>query len=250
MRPKRSFSISLSLSGWLILAAACLVAVAVVALTAVRAQGSDVPDINNSQAAGTAEQAPEAPPEVPPAPDCGGNLPTINGECISPDELGSAGGSLEGGGEVMAGAGPRRHSYITSANYETNHVLTACAAGYHMASLWEILDVSNLVYDYDHPAAKRQADSGFGPPSYWYGWVRTGYGSSDSGTTGTGNCHAWTSASSADHGVAIKLSNMWETAPGDILTWDATSFTCDYIGPVWCVVDIGAVYLPLVMRRH
>jgi hypothetical protein len=120
-----------------------------------------------------------------------------------------------------------------------------------MASLWEILDVSNMVYDYDHPAAHVKADSGNGPPSGWYGWVRTGWAASTSDIAGTGNCLAWTSTSSGDSTVAVRLATAWETAPGDIGPWDATSFTCNFNGPVWCVGDFGsgAVYLPLIMKN-
>jgi len=142
-----------------------------------------------------------------------------------------------------------RHVYLTKTNYATNQVRTACASGYHTASFWEIVDVSNLIYDYDHPAAYTQADSGYGPPSYWYGWVRTGYGSSSSSTTGTGNCNNWSSTSNSVYGVSVRLSRTWETAPGDIGPWDATSFTCNYTGPVWCVGDFCTVYLPAVLKN-
>ena len=133
--------------------------------------------------------------------------------------------------------GKEKHFYLTDLNYKSDEALTACASGYHMASLWEILDVSNLTYDYDHPAAHTKDDSGFGPPSYWYGRVRTGYSSSSSSTTGTGNCLNWSSAESDKFGLFVRLSRSWETAPGDIFTWDATSFTCATNGPVWCVGD-------------
>ena len=141
-----------------------------------------------------------------------------------------------------------RHFYLTNANYLPNAALTACGVGYHMASLWEILDVSNLTYDYAHPAAYTQADSGYGPPSNWYGWVRTGGSSSNSSTAGSGNCLNWSSNSGSDYGVAVRLSNTWETAPGDISTWDATSFNCTFISPVWCVGNFNTVFLPLIMK--
>ena len=141
-----------------------------------------------------------------------------------------------------------RHFYLTNVTYATDQVLTACAAGYHAASLWEMLDVSNLVYDNNHPAAFNRADSGKGPPSYWYGWARTGYDSSASSVTGTGNCLNWSSTSNSDYGVSIRLSNTWEAAPGDISTWDATSFNCSYTGPVWCVGNFYLHYLPLGLR--
>jgi hypothetical protein len=143
-----------------------------------------------------------------------------------------------------------RHIYLTNTSYATNHTLTACAVGYHMASLWEMLDVSNMIYDNTHPAAYNKADSGYGPPSNWYGWVRTGFNSSNSITTGSGNCNTWTSISTGDYGVSVRLSNTWEAAPGDIVTWDATSFTCNYTGPVWCVGDFYQSYLPLAVNNH
>jgi hypothetical protein len=143
-----------------------------------------------------------------------------------------------------------RHFYLTNVDYTPNTATTACTSGYHMASLWEILDVSNLTYDYNHPAATTKADSGYGPPSFWYGWVRTGGDSSGSSTTGIGNCLNWTSVSASDYGVSIRLSQTWKTAPGDIFTWNTTSFSCDTIGPVWCVGDFSIVYLPLVKHKH
>jgi hypothetical protein len=142
------------------------------------------------------------------------------------------------------------HFYLTNASFATNRVLTACATGYHTASLWEILDVSNLIYDYDNPAAYRKADSGLGPPSYWHGWVRTGWDSSGDATTGTGNCNNWTSTSGTAYGVSVRLSRTWETAPGDIFTWDANSFTCNYTGPVWCVGYFHSVYVPMLIKRR
>jgi hypothetical protein len=151
---------------------------------------------------------------------------------------------------ALLAAGGGRHFYLTDANFATDEVLTACADGYHMASLWEILDVSNMVYDYDHPDAHVKADSGNGPPSGWYGWARTGWFSSGSTTAGTGNCLNWTSTSSANSAASVRLATAWEIAPGDIGPWDATSFTCNFSGPVWCVGEFGgAVYLPIIMKN-
>jgi hypothetical protein len=132
--------------------------------------------------------------------------------------------------------------------YPATNVLSACASGYHMASLWEILDVSNLTYDHDHPAAYTQDDSGYGPPSAWLGWVRTGYSSSGTDTAGTGNCLAWSDATASNYGSAAMLSNAWEATPGDIFSWDTASFSCASIGPVWCAGDFQTMYLPLILR--
>ena len=145
-------------------------------------------------------------------------------------------------------AGLRRHFYVTAHKVPADGVLSACAPGYHAASIWEILDVSNLTYDAAHPAAFTRADSGYGPPSAWYGWVRTGYVSSASATAGTGNCYAWTSTAKGVYGTAVGLPYAWEIAPGDMSTWDATPAACAATGPVWCVGEFNAIYLPVVLR--
>ncbi len=195
MQPTRTISINLNLSGRVIVAAACLLAALVLALTNINAQGSSEPGANNPEAQGADSQ---------------------------------------GGPWVAAqGSGPR-HVYVTITGHVGDEVLTACAAGYHTASIWELLDISNLVYDYDHPAAKTRADSGFGPPSNWNGWVRTGYDSSDSAVTGTGNCHNWTSGSPTDNGVMVRLTHTWAT-PTEFPGWDATSIPCSQTTTVWCV---------------
>jgi hypothetical protein len=142
------------------------------------------------------------------------------------------------------------HFYLTNTDYAANRVLTACTAGYHMASLWEMLDVSDLIYDYSHPAAYKKADSGYGPPSGWNGWVRTGWDSAGDNVAGTGNCNNWSSTGGTVHGTAVQLSPTWETAPGDISTWNAGSFGCSLTGPVWCVGYFHSVYVPMIVRKH
>jgi hypothetical protein len=67
--------------------------------------------------------------------------------------------------------GPRKF-YLTQTRHVGNEVLAVCAAGYHMASLWEIFDPSNLRYDTQ--LGFTLEDSGFGPPSFEGGWIRTG----------------------------------------------------------------------------
>jgi hypothetical protein len=163
---------------------------------------------------------------------------------------------VQGAPTYLVAGGGERHFYLTHAFYAANQPLAACGEGYHMASLWEILDVSNMIYDYDHPDAYHPPpdvtdDSGQGPPSYWNGWVRTGYDASSFGFTGSTNCSNWTSTSSTSLGVAVGLSWDWETAPGDIGPWVATGAECHRVGNVWCVADTGGggVYLPLILRN-
>ena len=156
----------------------------------------------------------------------------------------------EGGAVATMPATGGRYFYLTAADYDTDEALTACGPGYHMASLWEILDVSNLAYDRDHPDAYVQDDSGEGPPSGWNGWIRTGRNSSSSATAGVGNCLTWTSTDSGDRGTAVRLITAWETPPGGIGTWDAGAYACSLAGPVWCVGDFYALYLPVVTRNQ
>ena len=239
MKSKDGLVIDLKLN-WRVLA---LLGIAVFSLvlfySVAGAQGGE-PPITNSASAPAAADVPQPPPAtVPEAPEAqNDNLVfTTNGEWVPRDSIGVAGlSSLDDVG-APSSVGGGRYVYLTKTNYATNQVRTACASGYHTASFWEIVDVSNLIYDYDHPSAYTKTDSGYGPPSYWYGWVRTGYGSSSSSTTGTGNCNNWSSTSNSVYGVSVRLSRTWETAPGDIGPWDATSFACNFTGPVWCAKD-------------
>lgn len=125
--------------------------------------------------------------------------------------------------------------YLTDTNYLPTEALNACSPGFHMASLWELIDVSNLVYAVNHPDAHTRPDSGQGPPSDWNGWVRTGGASSPSASAGVGNCSAWTSSS--NYGTSVKLGTDWPSTPTQIGPWIATAFDCNLVGPVWCVAD-------------
>jgi hypothetical protein len=200
------------------------------------AQGGDKPNTNEGQIEPPVDGLVPPPVTVPEVPEgqAGDLAYTVNGEWVPRSTLGQGPSASE---EISAQAAGGSRFYLTDANYATNQALTACASGYHMASLWEILDVSNLSYAYDHPAAHVKTDSGNGPPSGWYGWVRTGWSSSSSSTAGTGNCSNWSTTSSSASAASVRLATAWEVAPGDISTWDATSFTCNFTGPVWCVED-------------
>lgn len=68
---------------------------------------------------------------------------------------------------------PRRF-YVTQDAFRGEHALNACTAGFHMASLWEIFDVTTLKYDTQ--LGRTLPDSGEGPPAGQRGWIRTGVG--------------------------------------------------------------------------
>jgi hypothetical protein len=96
-----------------------------------------------------------------------------------------------------------RSYYLTQNLFTGANALTACEPGFHMASLWEIFDTSNL--QYDTTRGYTRADSGNGPPQNDddLGWVRTG-NIAGSGFTrpGLANCSAWTSPDGFGSAVA------------------------------------------------
>ena len=128
-----------------------------------------------------------------------------------------------------------RQYYLTKGIAKGNVPLTSCAAGYHFASLWEIADPSNL--EYNTTLGYTLADSGQGPPTTVYGWVRTGRLTSTSSTAGLGNCGTWTSLSGADHGTVAVLPDLWALDTEDVGVWEVTTQDCDSFTPVWCIED-------------
>ncbi len=133
---------------------------------------------------------------------------------------------------------PRRY-YLTPTPHNGAQALTACAAGFHMASLWEIFDTSNL--DYDTSLGATKTDSGDGPPSVnggFFGWIRTGGFPDNVFLPGEGNCFAWTSAEAEDEGTMVSLVESWAMDPTIVAPWFAQTVPCDNPSiKVWCVED-------------
>ncbi len=144
----------------------------------------------------------------------------------------------------------RRAYYLTTVTVPGDQALTACAAGYHMTSLWEITDTSNLYYD-STLGYSLNADQGGGPPTWdgvnpIAGWVRTGGASSTVITLGVGNCNAWTNGDLYHYGTMVSLDHDWTT----IDNWQAASVECATSHRVWCVADHAGkrIYLPVVKK--
>lgn len=139
--------------------------------------------------------------------------------------------------------------YLTNGTFDGDEATTACAAGYHMASMWEIRDPSALRYD--TALGYATDDSGSGPPSR-SAWIRTGYASNASINDGAGmvNCNAWTSDSASDWGTYVYLNDTWSSAYADSY-WLATMGLCTNELPVWCMQDRQnwETYIPLVLRQ-
>jgi hypothetical protein len=131
----------------------------------------------------------------------------------------------------------QRRFYITDLAHQPNQALTACDAGYHFASLWEIIDPSSL--QYDTILGQTTLDSGDGPPTtLGLGWVRTGYNFADVTTAvGHANCNLWASNSNNDYGTVAVLPQIWTSGAQDLNVWDVDVRTCNFTLGVWCVED-------------
>jgi hypothetical protein len=136
-----------------------------------------------------------------------------------------------------------KHYYQTEASTDGAGAFGACETGFHMASLFEILDPSNLQYAFDMPEARTQGDSGNGPPRST-GWVRTGgHPGNTPGVPGVANCEAYTSNSENHDGTIIRLVDDWSDplgAGGYLIpgsAWIAYAWDCGTNWRVWCVED-------------
>lgn len=151
-----------------------------------------------------------------------------------------------------------RQFYLTKTLYNGAQAKTACAKGYHMASIWELADPSAL--EYNTARGMISPDSGAGPPTasklftsiiIERGWVRTGYASSITGIAGQANCSSWWSDYYGDWGTVVNLSSNWTGSAQDVDVWNAEVRTCDTNVRVWCVQDdsVWHVYLSLVLKE-
>jgi hypothetical protein len=158
----------------------------------------------------------------------------ILGAYLARDPAGVAASGAEASQAASTGL---RHYYQTKTVHDGAGALGACAAGYHMASLWEILDPSNFRYNTE--LGLTTGDSGQGP-TVWPGWVRTGTMADVGAQPGEGNCYGWTEADSGANGTQ------------DFHVWHALTLPCDLLRPVWCLengVSFSA-YLPSIMRSY
>jgi hypothetical protein len=133
----------------------------------------------------------------------------------------------------------QKRFYLTAASGGGNTPPTACDAGFHFASLWELLDPSAL--DYDPTRGVTKADAGSGPPTNRRGWIRTGHDSGSLATTilGEWNCAAYATSFASAGGTSIRLPNDWTTVISTTSgPWIPEKvFSCADSYPAWCVED-------------
>ena len=130
----------------------------------------------------------------------------------------------------------RKRYYVTDGGFAGNQALSACAVGFHMASGWELLDITKLRYDGTLGFLPVNLDSEEGPTSNKFGWIRTGTITNTSDLPGWASCDQWTTDDVMTRGTIIYLSPTWD-GNTDLGPWEANTANCGNNYPVWCVED-------------
>jgi hypothetical protein len=127
-----------------------------------------------------------------------------------------------------------RKFYLTQNKVLGDKPLTACAAGYHMASIWEIRTPGILMYD--NTLGQTDADSGSGPPiPSPFGWIRTGGSAGNDTTPGSGsNCNLWSTTTGAGTSAYIH-PRFFDNAQPTASPWVIASRFCRQPAQVWCI---------------
>ena len=174
------------------------------------------------------------------------NVSSRNGSgSVSLNALAGRGAHATGGNVCDDGRcsarGARRY-YLTQTFAPGGGALGACARGFHMGSMWELVDASDL--EYDTALGALQDDSGSSAPilvglTSGGGWIRTGAPSSGGGLAGGTNCRAWSSNGSADFGTMATPNPDWNSTSsiGVVNPWISIAVSCNAPQRVWCVED-------------
>ena len=131
-----------------------------------------------------------------------------------------------------------RQFYLTRDTATGSQALNACQSGFHMASLWEIFDVTNLKYD--TARGEIRADSARPNPTK---------GKARGRASDPNNCAAWTTSDPSSYGTMVALGGLWETGlrpapPANTdsiesysVPWVSAAESCGFRLRVWCVQD-------------
>jgi len=150
-------------------------------------------------------------------------------------DLEFAQGAIDYGGNICEDESCQRRSYrryyLTDTGFvSATSVPTACAAGYHLASLYELAPGNALQYNSnlgDGPAGNGDT----GPPAPFNNYL----GWHASGTNAAGDtCSGWSTNSSAQTGRAGGYTIDETTG---FPTWRSLTVDCDLTAQVWCIED-------------
>jgi hypothetical protein len=136
----------------------------------------------------------------------------------------------------------RKIYYLTATSFTGGGAITACDSGFHMASLSEIRDPSNLQYAIvsipAYEARRSTVESTHKRNDF--GWIRTGeaplWGYPD-------NCGFWMSSSDRQSGSTMaRYSSRGSVRPepsatDPITSWHKTLTSCALPEHVWCMED-------------
>ena len=126
----------------------------------------------------------------------------------------------------------RRRFYLSKTDRTGATAPSACAHGFHMASLPELIASGSLAYD--PVLGKTAIDSGAGMPIglLFLGWARTGSVSSAT------SCNAYTSTSGTGKAAFPTLLETPDVSTDIVeIQWRTVSANCTNTDPVWCVED-------------
>ncbi len=155
------------------------------------------------------------------------------------------GGGATGGNVCADGScsrrGARRYYLTRSPFVSASNAPTRCAAGFHMASMWELSNLAGLEFTLRPRRGSVNTpinDQGEGPTSSPSGgWIRTGGLPNDSGAAGIANCDAYETSDSESLGTTANLHPTGFGQTSGNAPWRITTHTCDFFRAVWCIED-------------
>ena len=169
----------------------------------------------------------------------GGGFDVSSGRQLSP--------SLCGDGSCRAYP-PKRRYYLTIGETNGGGPKFMCASGYHFASVFELMEVSQL--EYNGSEGRNLDDAGEGPPSgnllsgplRSSGWVRTGSAAAVAiSTDAAPNCNDWVSVAKAEIGAVAYLPRPGPATLSSAYVAEApfivSGLNCANLRPVWCIED-------------
>jgi hypothetical protein len=131
---------------------------------------------------------------------------------------------------LRAGAQVQRQYYLTKTTVPASQAAGSCATGYHMASIFEIEETSNVRYQTN--LGQTSGDSGSGPPLGFPFWARTGLPGLNQ------SCNAWTTDDPNDQGFTFILAFPSNAAGRQQFGhWVADLISCSSKARVACIQD-------------